>query len=677
VARPNFNIGIKLGIPGGIGILLVIGLVAYQIFSNGLLAYEADFLERNHLNKQDATAAAAAVQRNYAAARDLAFAWPVEQLDKILDEVRAGTAEATAHFDSALQRAVQTFSKANYNNLKVQVAAYLTAAGDLVAARKASLNALTQSDAAGAGLAKAIEALLSSPALARLPDRREVEIDLHRANAALVAAQAAAWRFVLTGEAAQKDRALQGIDKTLEALKGARARFAEKEGLAEIDNLLAMAARAKSSTEEIIKLEEAKTRIGRERLQPIAADINKTLADAMSVAERFLELHRTNFDAQKRWAERLGLAIGLPVVLVLIGLALFPMFAVARPIAAMTAAMQNLASGNFDVVLPGLDRGDEIGGMAHAVEMFKVKAIEHARAEAEEKEVEARAHAAKRKADLQKFASTFETEVAGIVDTVSSASTQLAGAATTLTDTADSTQQLSGMVAAASEVASANVQSVAAATDELSASVNEISRQVQESSRIAGEAVQQAQTTDARINELSKAASRIGDVVKLITTVAEQTNLLALNATIEAARAGEAGRGFAVVAAEVKTLANQTAKATDEISMQITGMQSATQHSVIAIKEIRTTIERISEIAGAIAAAVVQQGAATAEISRNVAEAAKGTSNVAANIGDVNREASQTGKASGQVLASAQQLSSQGTKLKSEVAKFLATVRSA
>jgi len=677
MARPNFNIGTKLGIPGAIGILLVAGLVANQYLSNASLAYEADFLEKNHLNKQDAMAGAAAVQQSYTAARDLAFAWPMEQLDKMFDELRAGTAEASARFDSAMQRAASSASKANYNNLKTQVAAYLAAATDLVAARKATLNALTQSEAAAVGLAKALEALLASPALARQPGRRDIETDLHQAGAALLAAQAATWRFVLTGEAAQKERALQGIDNTLEALKRARARFDEKEGLAEIDNLLAMATGAKSSTEEIIKLEEAKARISRERLQPIAAEINRVLAEAMSVAERFLDLHRVNFAAQTRWAERLGLAIGLPVILVLIGSAVFSMFAVARPIAAMTAAMQNLASGNFDVVLPGLGRGDEIGGMAHAVEMFKVKAIERARTEAEEKEAEARAHAAERKADLQRFANTFEAEIAGVVETVSSASTRLEGAATMLTDTADSTQQLSGMVAAASEEASANVQSVAAATDELSASVNEISRQVQESSRIAGEAVQQAQTTDARINELSKAASRIGDVVKLITAVAEQTNLLALNATIEAARAGEAGRGFAVVAAEVKTLANQTAKATDEISTQVTGMQAATQDSVVAIKEIRTTIGRISEIAGAIAAAVNQQGAATAEISRNVTEAAKGTSNVAANIGDVNREASQTGKASGQVLASAQQLSTQGSKLKSEVAKFLATVRSA
>jgi methyl-accepting chemotaxis protein len=211
----------------------------------------------------------------------------------------------------------------------------------------------------------------------------------------------------------------------------------------------------------------------------------------------------------------------------------------------------------------------------------------------------------------------------------------------------------------------------------MTSSVNEISRQVQESARIAGDAVKQAQETDQRINALSHAAGRIGDVVKLITAIAEQTNLLALNATIEAARAGEAGRGFAVVASEVKQLASQTAKATDEISTQIAGMQTATQESVAAIKEIGDTIGRISQIASTIAAAVEEQGAATQEIARNVGEAAKGTQQVAANITDVNRGAGETGSASSQVLSSAQSLSGESNQLKLEVERFLSTVRAA
>jgi methyl-accepting chemotaxis protein len=352
-------------------------------------------------------------------------------------------------------------------------------------------------------------------------------------------------------------------------------------------------------------------------------------------------------------------------------------FQVTRPLSALAGAMGELANGNFDVVLPGLGRRNEVGDMAKAVETFKIKAAEKARLEAEAKHAEDAHTAVQRKADMDKLADGFQAAVGGIIDKVSSASTQLETAAGTLARTAQTTQQLSGTVAAASEQASANVQSVASATEEMASSVNEIARQVQESSKIAAQAVQQAEKTDARIGELSQAAGRIGDVVKLITAIAEQTNLLALNATIEAARAGEAGRGFAVVASEVKQLASQTAKATEEIGTQIAGMQAATQDSVSAIKEIGGTIGRIAEIASMISATVEEQGAATQEISRNVGEAAKGTAMVASNITDVNRGAGETGAASAQVLSSAQSLSGESNRLKLEVDKFLSTVRAA
>ena len=370
---------------------------------------------------------------------------------------------------------------------------------------------------------------------------------------------------------------------------------------------------------------------------------------------------------------------------------------VAKGMHAMTAAMRELASGKLDVVLPGLGRRDEIGEIAEAVEAFKIKAVEKAQHEADERQAQARAEAeaqrtaeereaaqkkaadekaaAERRAATQALANQFEAAVGHIIENVSSASTELEAAAGTLMHTAETTQQLSTVVAAASEEASTNVQSVASATEEMTSSVHEISRQVHESSKIAQDAVKQAEKTDARISELSQAANRIGDVVKLITAIAEQTNLLALNATIEAARAGASGKGFAVVAAEVKVLAAQTAKATEEISTQISGMQAATGESVAAIKEIGGTIGRISQIAATIAAAVEEQGAATQEISRNVQEAAKGTAEVATNIVSVNRGAGDTGSASAQVLSSAQSLSSESSHLKIEVHKFLESVR--
>ena len=350
---------------------------------------------------------------------------------------------------------------------------------------------------------------------------------------------------------------------------------------------------------------------------------------------------------------------------------------IVRPLAALTAAMKQLAAGNFGIVLPGLGRKDEVGDMAHAVEDFKVRAAENAREEAEEKTRQDEVVARQRKAEMHKLADGFEAAVGQIVETVSKASHELEISAKTLTSNAERAEQKTTMVASASEEASANVQSVASATEELSSSVHEISRQVQESARMATDAVGQARSTTDRVSDLSKAAGRIGDVVELINTIASQTNLLALNATIEAARAGDAGRGFAVVASEVKALAEQTAKATDEIDKQISGMQAATQDSVTAIREISGTIEKLAEISAAIAAAVEEQGAATQEISRNVQQAAQGTQGVSSNIADVQRGASETGSASTQVLSAAQSLSGDNTRLRSEVGRFLSTVRAA
>jgi methyl-accepting chemotaxis protein len=373
-----------------------------------------------------------------------------------------------------------------------------------------------------------------------------------------------------------------------------------------------------------------------------------------------------------------SILIGAGVIgVILLGIILLATRSVTKPIKGLTGGMKKLAEGDFAVVLPGLGRSDEIGEMAQAVEDFKIKAAERARQEADEKTVADRRAAAGRKAEMQRLADEFESAVGEIVQTVSSASTQLEAAAGKLTSTAATTQELSSAVAAASEEASVNVQSVASATEELVASVSEIGRQVHVSSRMSTEAVQQAGKTDDRITMLSNAASRIGDVTKLITTIAEQTNLLALNATIEAARAGEAGKGFAVVAQEVKQLAAQTAKATSEISGQIAEMQSATQESVVAIKEIGGTIGRISDIATTIATSIEEQGAATQEITRNVQQAAVGTTEVASKIIDVSRGAAETGTASSEVLSSAQALARESNRLKQEMSKFLVTVRSA
>jgi methyl-accepting chemotaxis protein len=428
---------------------------------------------------------------------------------------------------------------------------------------------------------------------------------------------------------------------------------------------------------KIAKLNEEAVRIAREVTLPIAAELEPLANQIADFAKHGVEEQAAEAAKELATAEWEAMALGLGTVLLLIVTSIFSFLTIARPMRALSVSMEELAGGNFAVVLPGLGRKDELGAVAGAVEKFKVVSEQKSRQEAEAKIKQEQIAAQQRKADMVKLANSFEAAVGEIVETVSSASTELEASAGTLTSTAERAQQVTTMVAAASEEASTNVQSVASATEELSSSVNEISRQVQESARMAGEAVDQARVTNDRVSELSKAAARIGDVVELINTIAGQTNLLALNATIEAARAGEAGRGFAVVASEVKALAEQTAKATGEIGQQITGIQAATHESVGAIKAISGTIERLSEIASTIAAAVEEQGAATQEISRNVQQAAHGTQQVSSNITDVQRGASETGSASAQVLSAAQSLSSDSNRLKLEVGKFLDSVRAA
>jgi methyl-accepting chemotaxis protein len=346
---------------------------------------------------------------------------------------------------------------------------------------------------------------------------------------------------------------------------------------------------------------------------------------------------------------------------------------VARPLSQVVSALNRLAEGDTSAEVTVRSR-DEIGQVAEAFVTFKEKTLQLKRMEEERVEEEARQEEEKRRQMLQ-LAETFESTVGGVVDTVSAAATELQATAQSMSSTAEQTNAQSTSVASASEEASANVQTVATASEELSASISEISRQIAETNKVSQQAVEEADRANQSVGGLAAAAQKIGAVVNLIQDIAEQTNLLALNATIEAARAGEAGKGFAVVAGEVKSLATQTAKATQEIAQQVEGMQSATGGTVSAIESIVTVIKRISENAHGIAAAVEQQNAATGEISRNVQEAAAGTQAVASNIVGVRQASEQTGAAASEVLESAGQLSRQSELLRGEVGKFIAGLR--
>jgi methyl-accepting chemotaxis protein len=368
-------------------------------------------------------------------------------------------------------------------------------------------------------------------------------------------------------------------------------------------------------------------------------------------------------------------AIIIGIVLALASMA-YGFFGVSRPIGSITQAMSTLAGGDTSTQIPFAERGNEIGSMAKAVQVFKDNMI-RARQLEEEAEASKKAAETARKHGLNEMADSFERAVGGIVQSVSDAAQRLQTAAQALSNGAADTTHQSTIVAAASEEASANVRTVAAAAEELSGSVREISRQVSESSNMANKAVQEAEATTAQVSGLSEGAQKIGAIVDLINDIASKTNLLALNATIEAARAGEAGRGFAVVASEVKALAEQTSKATAEITNHIGGVQSATDQAANAILGIGKTIDDINQIASAIAAAVEEQGAATEEIARNVDQAAQGTVEVTRNIAGVNRAAEESSASARDVLTSATELSSQSDRLRQEMQRFLATVRAA
>ncbi len=406
-------------------------------------------------------------------------------------------------------------------------------------------------------------------------------------------------------------------------------------------------------------------------LDPVSEAIGRLVDVQLDGAhENYVEAERT-YD-HSRWILGIGVLLGVVTIVFALSTTLAR---VIRPLNSVAALMERLAKGDLQIRVEGTRRQDEVGTLARSLEVFKDAAIATRRLEEEQRAEQLRKE--ERQRQIEGYVASFDRTVSNVLGSVASASTELSRTAESMAALAEQTNRQATASAAAAEQTSANVQTVAAATEEMGASIHEISRQVATSNDIAAKAATQAQETTGSVRSLAEAANRIGEVVKLIQDIASQTNLLALNATIEAARAGEAGKGFAVVASEVKALANQTGKATEDISAQIANVQTATQGTVRAIEGIGATITTINEIASAIAAAIEEQNATTGEITRNVQQAAQGTEEVSTNVVQVNQAATQTGAAATQVLGASNELSQQAEALRHEVESFLANIRAA
>ncbi|MBR1150196.1 methyl-accepting chemotaxis protein [Bradyrhizobium sp. JYMT SZCCT0428] len=671
------RIGYKLGLAGAVGILLAGGMVANQMMSEQAIEAANSRADRSQRVIDAAISANLNGRQIELAARNIRLATKAADVERNAADLNRFKAAESKALDDAQAIATIPDIKQRLEKIKSLMTSYTTGVDELAKTQLNLLAVIDKRSAISAEWTKAIETQLASPAMAKLDNKLEIEKLLHMADAKVNSLRAMVWRLGATGDVSL----IAQIAKTQAALKNnfnlLRGEADDRDLLVVVSSLDSIVKRFLAANDEAVKLEELKADIVANRTVKFAQEAGTLMDSLVDASRKNYATSKEEAAAETDQASKVSLAMGIVVIIALFASMVFSFLGISRPMMRLNGALGEMAGGNLDVVIPGARRGDEIGDLAKTVTIIRENAEQKARDEAEAKIKQDQIAARQRKDDMIKLADTFETAVGEIVETVSSASSELEASAGTLTSNAERAQELTTMVAAASEEASTNVQSVASATEELSSSVNEISRQVQESARMATAAVDQARTTNDRVSQLSKAASRIGDVVELINTIAEQTNLLALNATIEAARAGDAGRGFAVVASEVKALAEQTSKATGEIGQQITGIQAATQDSVNAIKEISGTIEKLSEISSTIAAAVEEQGAATQEISRNVQQAAHGTQQVSSNITDVQRGASETGSASTQVLSAAQSLSGDSNRLKQEVGKFLDSVRAA
>ena len=672
----KFGIGAKLGLSIGFGVLLIAAMLVSEHLSSRFVSGLVATADRQQSILHESITTEVMLQTAQIAGRDVRRAQTVRQVDEHLAQLQKISDQARERIIALQLRAEPDATRKKLERVNGLILEYVAAAREIGAQQTQILSLFQRLDEAETHWTRAFHQLVNSDTFSLLPNVILVEALINEASSAFKDARTATWRYFVLSESTQVARITGAADQAVEKLLFGRRDVIDPKVIENIEHLRQLVPEYVSVLKTITGAINTQIEIQKGQVSSTETTARQVLDEVAQTAVALSDTATADAIAGAAQAERRRAGLGAVVTLLFLGIALFASRTVGRPIQQIGGVLLQLARGKTDVTIPYVARRDEIGDTARAASVFKDNLLQMAGIEAQQKAAEARARQ-ERQAEMLRLADTFEKSIGEIVKSVSTTSTQVETSAYTLTAVADTTKQLASAVASAAEQTSNNVRVVSDATDEISASTGEISNQSRHSRDMVQEAVRQAEMTDSRMAELMDAATRIGEVVNLITAIAGQTNLLALNATIEAARAGESGRGFAVVASEVKMLAQRTTEATEEIRAQVGGIQTASRDSVSALKDIRGTIIRLSEVAAAIAAAVDEQDATTHGIAQNVKQVAQGTSQVAASILDVNKRASETGLASSELLASAQTLARESSKLRNEAQSFLATVRTA